>query len=181
MMNVVKFRLPGLCLGGFLFMSLVLGGCKESSSPDWSVKVGDDVPAFKLEDVLTGETITSEGMLGKPYIVTIFATWCPPCKRELLDLQGNAWEDVKTRGAGVIGINFGDEDSRTIAEFAENHELSFPLLVDQAGEFRKAVGATMVPQSMVIDSKGKIVELHLGYTEESVMDMKTRVLKETGK
>lgn len=133
----------------------------------FSVKVGEAIPDFSLQD-LDGNTVSTESLLGKPYVVAVFATWCPPCKMELTMLESDVWQELKDQGIKVVGINFGEEDAGTISKFATQNGLTFPLLVDEDGGFRKSVGVSMIPQSIVVGSDGKILDLHVGFTDESV-------------
>lgn len=147
----------------------LMAGCnmQQGSVDNFSVNIGDAVPAFSLKD-LDGNIVSSEELLGKPYVVAIFATWCPPCKMELAALEKDVWQPLKDKGVGVIGINYGDEDGELIRNFAEENGLSFPMLVDMEGRFRQQTGVTAIPQSIVVGPDGKIIDLHVGFTDESV-------------
>ena len=149
--------------------SMLLSGCNLQSSSEnaFSVSIGDTIPDFSLQD-LDGNTVSTESLLGKPYVVAVFATWCPPCKMELTMLESDVWQKLKDQGIKVIGINFGEEDATMIAKFASQNGLTFPLLIDEDGDFRRTVGISMIPQSIVVGSDGKILDLHVGFTDESV-------------
>ncbi len=144
-----------------------LCACAPRSNSEWALSAGDAVPAFSLESS-AGETVSSESLLGKPYVISVFATWCPPCKTELLAFEEKLWQPLKDQGISVVAINYGDEDTSTVAEFVRTNNLTFPVLVDEAGEFRQKTGVAAVPHSLVVGPDGKIIDLHLGYTDESV-------------
>lgn len=147
-------------------------GCEMNAgrSSEWNVQVGDPVPEFSLQDV-DGNTISSESLKGSPYVIAIFATWCPPCRMELEALERQVWQPLKDKGAKVIGINYGDEDAELIRQFASELGVSFPLLVDESGSFRQKAGISMVPQSLVIGPEGRITDLHVGFTDEAVISI----------
>lgn len=153
-----------------------LCACSPSLESEWSVEVGDKVPEFSLVNT-DGETVSSATMLGKPYVISVFATWCPPCKTELIALEEKVWQPLKDQGIGVLAINYGQEDAATIGNFFRSNNLTFQALVDESGSFRQATGVAAVPHSMVVDADGDIIELHLGYTDESVAQI-AETLKE---
>lgn len=151
---------------------MALAGCQPASRSTGSTSAGEDLPAFTLTDAVTGQSISKEDLLGKPYVVSVFGTWCPPCKLELAAFQQQLWEPLKDDGIGVYGINLGNEDAATIKGFAESNGLTFPLLVDEEGEFAKKVGVTGVPHSLVVGKDGKIIEVHQGFSDEGVAAIK---------
>ncbi len=155
-----------VCFSAVLF-TLTGCGMQQEGSKDLNVQIGDSIPAFALKDV-EGNMVSSQELLGKPYVVAVFATWCPPCKMELAALEKDVWQPLKEKGVGVIGINFGDEDASLVSGFAEELGLTFPMLVDMPGKFRQEVGISAVPQSLVIGPDGKIINMHIGFTDESV-------------
>lgn len=164
-----------IALGVYLF-----AGCGQSSdsASAWNVRVGDKVPEFSLKDT-EGNVFSSASLLGKPYAIAVFATWCPPCKQELTALETQAWQPLQDKDVKVLGINFGEEDAGTIADFKTKIGLTFPLLVDEAGAYRKTLGVNMIPQSLVVNSQGVITQLHEGFTEESVKNIGEELLSDS--
>lgn len=158
---------------------ITLAGCEIRPHGDsgWSVKIGDPVPAFSLQDI-DGSTVSSESLKGKPYTIAVFATWCPPCKMELEALEKQVWQPLKDQGASVVGINFGDEDAAVIRKFAQDSGVTFPMLVDESGSFRKQAGISVLPQSLVIGADGRIINLHIGFTDEAVVSTREELQSE---
>lgn len=151
---------------------MALAACQPASHSGGNTSAGEDLPAFNLQDAVTSKFISKEDLLGQPYVVSVFGTWCPPCKLELAAFQKQLWEPLKDDGIGVYGINLGNEDAATIKGFAESNGLDFPLLVDEDGEFAKKVGVTGVPHSLVVGKDGKIIEVHQGFSDEGVAAIK---------
>jgi peroxiredoxin len=143
-----------------------------------NVQIGDDVPTFYLKSP-DGTTVGSDDLKGRqPYVVAVFATWCPPCKMELKAFEKELWEPLKDSNIGVYGINYGDETADQIQQFAQELGVTFPLLIDEPGEFRKAVGVQGVPTSFVVGKDGKIMDIHLGFTDEGVASIKKQLMEE---
>jgi peroxiredoxin len=114
------------------------------------------VPAVTLE-TLTGEhTEVARLAGGRVAIVSMWATWCDACVREMDALNRL---DAKTAAEGdavVIGVDVG-EDPGKVAEFAHRRGLRYAQLVDQDFAFADALGQRRVPATLVIDRRGRIV------------------------
>lgn len=181
MINFSEYRASGgrtvsKILASLLITGTLVGCGSRQGSQSGNLSIGDEVPAFYLKSP-DGKAVSSDPVNGKPYVVAVFATWCPPCKMELAALETEVWQPLKDQGIGVYGINYGDEDEDQIREFAQATGATFPLLVDKDGDFRKTAGVSAVPQSYVVGGDGKILEVHTGYTDEGVASIK-RLLQE---
>jgi peroxiredoxin len=114
------------------------------------------VPDVTLE-TLTGEhTEVARLAGGRVAIVSMWATWCDACVREMDALNRL---DAKTAAEGdavVIGVDVG-EDPGKVAEFAHRRGLRYAQLVDQDFAFADALGQRRVPATLVIDRRGRIV------------------------
>lgn len=108
---------------------------------------------FKLNDIEGGEW-TLKGLRGKIVLVSFWATWCPPCRREVSDLQ-TLCARFKERGLVILAIS--DEDTATLKHFAAEHKLSYPVLLDPGLVARGAFKVTGIPASFVYDRSGKLV------------------------
>jgi len=170
----VKKIVPGIVMG---CTALVLSGCVDRPLNRLGLSAGDEIPAFYLKDAVSGKSVGSDDLKGKPYVISIFGTWCPPCRMELNEFQKKLWEPLQDSGIGVYGINFGDEDEATIKDFAKANGITFPLLVDVEASFRHQAGVSAVPQSYVVGKDGRILETHEGFSSESVDAIKSELLK----
>ncbi len=108
---------------------------------------------FKLKDIEGGEW-TLKGLRGKFVLVNFWATWCPPCRREVSDLQ-TLCARFKERGLVVLAIS--DEDTATLKHFAAGQNLNYPVLLDPGQVARGAFRVTGIPASFVYDRSGKLV------------------------
>ncbi len=119
-------------------------------------------PDFKLLDLENKLRSVSEWD-GKVILVNFWATWCPPCVREVPTLD-KLHTDYKDRGFVVIGIAIDSLDA--VTDFVDPLDLQYPiLLAEQQGiELSQAYGNRLgiLPFSVIIDKHGKIVEQHPG-------------------
>ncbi len=103
---------------------------------------------------------------GKPLIVNFWASWCPPCVREMPELMALASE-LAPKGIQTIGI--GVDSAANISEFAAKHQITYPLL--EAGvhgtELSHRLGNETggLPFTVLIDKDGKIKKTYLGTLE----------------
>ena len=103
---------------------------------------------ISTDDLLTGNTL----------VVSLWSTWCVPCRRELPQLQEFA---AKHQNVSVVAVNLGDKlDS--VAAYAQEIGLTMPIVIDSEGHISSALGVTSVPSTIVIDSHGKVIAAHVG-------------------
>jgi thiol-disulfide isomerase/thioredoxin len=114
--------------------------------------VADPVPApeLRLPD-LTGDLVELDGLEGRVVLVNFWATWCPPCRREMPALQRLS-ERLGTEAFRVLGVNVREGPER-IANFLQSLPVppGFPILLDRSGETSRAWGVRVVPTTWVID------------------------------
>jgi thioredoxin-like negative regulator of GroEL len=114
-----------------------------------------DIELTKLDGTLTSISAASQEL---PLLVSLWAVWCQPCKRELPVLQdiSRQREDL-----AILAVNIGD-DPETITSFLVENGLSIPVVIDNNGALLEALDAATVPVTVLFDTDGKILWSHLG-------------------
>ncbi len=124
-------------------------------------------PDFSAE-TLTGASITLSRLRGKPTLINFWASWCGPCRQELPALQ-----DAYTRyqnDINFVAVNV-KEAKNTIQTFAENNGLTFPIVLDLSGRISSQLYQVRgIPTTFFIDSRGVIVERHVGPLNDQSID-----------
>jgi len=107
---------------------------------------------FTLAD-LSGAKWTLRSLAGKVVLVNFWATWCPPCRKELPDLEALA-ERFGSRGLVVLAIS--DEEAEKVKPFVADHKLSYPVLLDSGRKVNDLFQVVGIPKSFVYDRGGKL-------------------------
>lgn len=106
---------------------------------------------FSLED-LNGNTVSLSDYKGKKVFLNFWATWCPPCKAEMPDIE-KLYQETKDSDLVILAVNVG-EDKNTVQEFIRDKGYNFPVLLDVKGEVSQLYQVTLIPTSYFIDTEG---------------------------
>lgn len=145
-----------------------------SSNQEIAPRLGFYAPNFNTV-YMNGSEFELYELKGKPVILNFWATWCPPCVREMPNLQ-----DFYDRHKGeviVIGINLG-EKNRTIQNFIKKINVTFPIVLDKGKEIEKSYNLIIRPTTYFIDENGIIVDKKLGeLKKEEIEERAQKLLK----
>ncbi len=108
---------------------------------------------FTLKD-LSGKSWTFSELRGKVVLVNFWATWCPPCRKEMPDLE-TLYERFGSKGLVVLGIS--DEEAAKVEPFIRERKVSFPVLLDPGRKVNEMFVVEGIPKSFVYDRGGKLV------------------------
>lgn len=118
-----------------------------------------DAPEISLKN-LDGELVKLSDFRGQPVIVNFWATWCPPCRKEMPSME-RAWQKIKDQGIAMLAVNIG-EDEETVFTFTADYPVSFPLLLDTDGRTTQQWPIAGLPTTFIVSPEGKIVYRAIG-------------------
>jgi peroxiredoxin len=159
---------------------IVLVGCQATASsttpPDEpTVKPRPPAPDFALEN-LSGETLRLSDDRGQMVLVNFWASWCPPCQDEIPALeayyQAHQDEDVV-----ILGVTVKDSE-RSLTEFLEEYEVSFPVLLDRDAKVAGTYNVTGLPTSVLVDREGRIAWTWPGMVTKTFLEKNVTPLLE---
>jgi cytochrome c biogenesis protein CcmG/thiol:disulfide interchange protein DsbE len=162
---VRRFVLPGLVAAAAvaLIALLIFGvaGQRTSSSIDAAVARGHRPPAPGASSPLpnlgtTGDTSLAS-LRGKVVVLNVFASWCEPCKAEA-PVLAQAQKTLAAHGGTVLGVTYLDNSSDS-ESFVRQEHVDYPVVRDVSGNFVRGFGTTGVPETFVIDRRGRIAAL----------------------
>ncbi|MBM9914552.1 MULTISPECIES: TlpA disulfide reductase family protein [Stenotrophomonas] len=133
---------------------------------------GDPIPDLSLLHP-GGQPYDLSGLKGKPIIVNLWATWCPPCRRELPAMQ-RAQRELP--GATIAFVNQGEGAADVVVYIKQNRLSSQNVLLDPTASFAEAVGAKVYPTTLFYDSGGHLVHTHVGELSEAALRTKAAAL-----
>ncbi len=134
-------------------------------------KLNQPVPDVPLGMMDSDKKVNVKNLLGSKVTFLVFwATWCPPCLKELPKLQ-ELFAEYQSKGFQIIGVSVDmdtlpDEVKRTVREMG----LTFPNLWDKEAQLSDMLLVEKVPTMMVLDNKGNILQAHVGSTADSLRE-----------
>ena len=155
-----------IIIASILFTVMVLSvGTAWSATP---------MPEFQLSGVGDStEVVRGQDFQGKVMLVNFWATWCPPCRREIPSLV-RLHEENRDKGFSVIGISLDKSAPDMVAKFVKKIGVNYPIALG-TNEVAKSFGALgAIPSSFLVDTNGMIVKSYPGYTtyEKMAKDIK---------
>lgn len=162
-------------------------GETESSQPDTSDRVA--APDFTLVDQF-GEEHTLSDYKGKVVFLNFWATWCPPCRQEMPDIEalykeyGENAEDLVILSVAnpktEDNPNNNDKTIEEVSQFMEDNGYTYPTLMDTTGDVLLEYYITAFPTTFMIDREGRVIGYASGALSKDIMkNIITQALSES--
>ncbi len=155
--------------GGILFLAalfFLLGRSQSSAQSVVPPRQGAPLGDFTLQD-LNGQIVKLSDYAGQPVLINSWASWCPPCRAEMPDLEAY-YESHKDQGFIILALNAGESKS-TAASFAHVAGLTFPVLLDSNTSVLNAMNIRNFPTSILVGRDGAVKAIHIGmFTPEAL-------------
>jgi thiol-disulfide isomerase/thioredoxin len=157
-------------LAGILLVPVLLVACGQQDGPSPSTQAvavqaslalveGSAFPGVTLKS-LSGENVPLQSLQGKMLVLNVWATWCPPCRREMPSLERlNTLLDPQR--FAVLGLST-DGDELLATEFLSSNHISFKNYFDRNGKLAKQLGLDGYPETFLIAQDGTLVKRVLG-------------------
>jgi peroxiredoxin len=129
--------------------------------------VGHPAPNFEMH-LPNGEKVALSDLKGHPMIVNFWATWCPPCRREMPDLI-KAYETHKDEGLVVLEVNSAEAPVQVEA-FIEQFNVTAPVVIDARNEVLGVYRTNGLPASFFIDKDGVIQAHWPGFLDANTLE-----------
>jgi DsbE subfamily thiol:disulfide oxidoreductase len=131
------------------------------------IQPGETAPPFELE-TLEGETVALSEMKGEPVMLNFWATWCPPCREEMPEMQ--KFFDEYQDEINVIAVNYNEENDK-VMDYLNEYGYTFPSPLDPDAEVGNEYGVLTLPTTYFINSDGVIQEpRHVGPMDYEFME-----------
>jgi cytochrome c biogenesis protein CcmG/thiol:disulfide interchange protein DsbE len=146
-----------------LVFAVVLSSCGPAAKVGNAV--GDRAPDFALTDA-EGRKVRLADFAGKVVVLNFWATWCPPCRREIPDFV-QLQKQYGPKGVVVVGISL-DDSWDPVRPFMTENAMNYPVLLGDRAVAETYDAAKAIPMTYVIDASGVIRTRHLGYGPAAV-------------
>jgi cytochrome c biogenesis protein CcmG/thiol:disulfide interchange protein DsbE len=169
--------LAGLLGAGWIYLSRETNADSGPTPVNTAPYVGNLAPDFTLQ-TFDGQAITLRDFTtndGIPVVLNFWATWCPPCRVEM-----PYFESVSRLYDGqvaILGLNQA-ESAETMAAYARDHGLTYPLLVDRDMKVNNLYGVLNLPTTVFIDRNGIVHEVLIGTISQAVLEDRIEALLE---
>ncbi len=135
--------------------------------------VNFQAPDFSLT-TLDGKPVSLSDLRGKVVLINFWATWCPPCRAEMQDLQVAYQEH--SDGFVVLGINNAEGDE-SVRRFVDEFHLTFPILLDRDGAVARKYQMQALPTSFFIDRAGIVHAANVGAMNRAYIEAQITLLE----
>lgn len=129
------------------------------------LKIGSSLPEFELNSTVYGDVKPAD-LKGKVVLVSLFATWCGPCQKELAEVQKTLWPKYKDNKDFVLLVIGREHTDEQLQKYNERKKFTFPLYPDPKREVFSLFAEKSIPRAYLFDKSGKLVYSSIGYTEE---------------
>ena len=132
-------------------------------------EVGRLAPDFTLVD-LEGNQVSLSDFRGKTVFINFWATWCPPCRAEMPEIEA-VYQEYKNKDVVVIGVDLQETEGE-VRQFVQRGGYSWIFVIDATGEVANNYRITAIPTSFFVDKEGIIRAINVGAMTKKTMESK---------
>lgn len=140
---------------------------------DAGLEINQMAPDFELA-TLNGGTVRLSDYRGKKVVLNFWASWCPPCRVEMPYMENYYKEYKDIENVEILAVNMTELErgrSEKVGEFVDEHQLTFPILLDEIGAVMDLYKVMIYPTTYIISAEGII-------TDKVMVSMDEKYLKE---
>ena len=167
-----RFKKIGLGILGFILLAVIVVNASfdtpAEKAPDF-VMIDKDGQSVKLSDILAE---------GKPIVLNFWASWCPPCRKEMPDFE-KVYKELGNEVQFMM-VNLTDGQRETVqrgAKYIEDNGHTFPVYFDTKQEGARAYGIRAIPTTLFIDKNGHITTSARGAIDEKMLRQRIELIK----
>lgn len=132
--------------------------------------VASDPPGLAVD---SADPFELAALSGRVVLVNFWATWCEPCEREMPAME-RLYQRIPRDRFELVAVSIDDEDAK-VAEFVKRYSLTFPIAMDRDKHVSEAYQTMGVPESLLVDRNGRVVERYVGPREWDAPEYTERI------
>lgn len=152
----------------FLICSSFLSIAQEETT---FVKPSESVPEFEFEKS-PGKTMNITELKGKTVLITFFATWCAPCRKELPFIQSDIYNKFRKNPKFEILVIGREHSWDEVSKFKEANKFSMPFYPDPDRKIYAKFAGQYIPRNFLVSPEGKILYSSIGFEEKDFKSLK---------
>ncbi len=150
-----------------IFLIFLLPACAPAQAPEEDAPAGEYENDFTLLN-LDGEEVSLSDYQGNIVVINFWATWCPPCREEIPDFI-QVYDEYRDQGVQFLGVS--NEDRDTLASFADEFGINYPVLIDGSVDtIFPEWGIRAIPTTFIVGENGEILSSFEGYMPKEVLE-----------
>ena len=131
-------------------------------------------PAIDLKDI-HGHRVRLSDYKGKVVLVNFWATWCAPCRKEILDLI-RMQRVYRSKGLRIVGITYPPENAAEVRRFARKFRMNYPVVMGTTADKTLFTSSETLPMTVVIDRDGTVRDVIEGIMFADEFEQKIKPL-----
>lgn len=158
-----------------LALTFSLGAVQAVSLDSLFAKKTVQLPEFSVVD-MNGKTHNNDTVKGKYLVVNFWATWCPPCLKEIPAFV--EFYDKNSDTVEILGMDYEQANKEKIREFTDTFMVNYPIILSDSNnqsQFKKFGDVVGMPTTIVYAPDGSLVDYFMGEIDMSVLEKATRV------
>ena len=163
--SAVRTKLRRMLLPAVALLTLSLSGVQSSFADGATVfnAVSGNPPAPKLKLLdMDGHAVNLEKLRGRPVLINFWATWCPPCRKEMPSLQ-RLWKKLGNSGLQIVAVNVAEDEDTILGFIGTLDDVpTFPILFDKDSAVMRAWPVKGMPTTFLVNKDGRIVYRAIG-------------------
>jgi len=160
--------------GVIILIAIFSVACDKGSTGSTPAAELKNAPDFKLEKVGGGTAKLSQ-YRGKIIILDFWATWCPPCLKEIPDFV-ELQKEYGDKGLVILGISLDQNPKKVLPPFIKKYKVNYPILLTDGKVDKTYGGVSGIPTTFVIDQKGAIYKQYVGFRPKQVFESDIKAL-----
>ena len=111
----------------------------------------------------------------KAVLVDVFATWCPPCQKELAAVESKLWPEFKDNANFKLLVIGRDHTNEELKTYNTKKNFTFPLYADKGRVVFDSFASSTIPRSYLIDKDGKVIHISIGFNETEFSELMQKI------